>query len=477
MGLFINTNVASLNAQRNLTSSTTQLSRSFQRLSTGKRINSARDDAAGLAISTRFTAQIRGLNQAVRNTNDGISMAQTIEGALQESTNILQRMRELSVQAANDINTAKDRESINSEIQQLISELNRIGDTTTFNNQKVINGDFVQSFFHVGANAYETLGIRVRDARATNLGLAAVQTTDTPVGDGVFDRLNADGQVLINGVTIRTTDVTDDTLSTTLQSSSAIAKAAAINDMSEYHGVTARVLETRLDGNADIQGGLLDSTNYFTLNGQVITGFTVVGDDANGELLAQINAISAKTGVIASLDDDQRLVLTAVDGRNIDITIEGNADQFTGLAEATTFAALELRSEDQFTVDGNANALAAIGFANNQIVGVTRTNSVASVDVLTRDAANRAIEVLDRALAQIAQDRSDLGAVQNRLESTVSNLSTVSENLTASRSRIEDADFAEESAQLARNQILQQAGASILAQANQSGQVALSLLG
>ena len=476
MGLFINTNVASLNAQRNLTQSTKSLGRTFQRLSTGKRINSAADDAAGLAISTRFTAQIRGLNQAVRNTNDGISMAQTVEGALQESTNILQRMRELAVQAANDINTEKDRESLNAEVEQLIGELNRIGDTTTFNSQKVINGDFVQSFFHVGANARETLTIRVRDARATALGLAAVATAAN-VSDAVLDRNGNGGAVQINGITIRTTSVTDDTLSTTQQASSAIAKATAINDMTDFHGVTARALETELAAGQDITAGTLDSANFLQINGEVITGFNVVVDDANSELTDQINSVSTKTGVIASLDENQQLVLTAVDGRNIEVNVEGNAGAITGLnADSVTRAGLEFSSEDQYSITDVDGGLAALGFAADQLIGVTRQNAVSTVSVLDRVEANRTIEVVDRALAQISQDRSDLGAVQNRLESTVRNLTTVSENLTASRSRIEDADFAMEAATLAKNQILQQAGTSILAQANQAGQIALSLL-
>ncbi len=477
MGLFINTNIASLNAQRNLSRSTSQLGRSFQRLSTGKRINSAADDAAGLSISTRFTAQIRGLNQAVRNTNDGISMAQTVESALQESTNILQRMRELAVQAANDINTLEDRESLNAEVDQLISELNRIGDTTTFNSQKVINGDFVQSFFHVGANARETLAIRVRDARATALGLAAVVTADA-VSDAALDRLGNNEAVQINGITIRSTNVTDDTLSTTQQAASAIAKAAAINDMTEFHDVTARALETELSTGENITAGTLNSTDYFVLNGEIITGFDVVVDDANNELVDQINLVSNRTGVTASLDDNQQLVLTAVDGRNIQVETFGDADTITGLAdgETVTRAGLEFVSEEDFSIEDIDGGLAALGFADDQLVGVTRQNSVATVSVLDRTEANRTIEVIDRALAQISEDRSDLGAVQNRLESTVRNLTTVSENLSASRSRIEDADFAQEAAELARNQILQQAGTSILAQANQAGQIALSLL-
>ena len=196
MGLFVNTNISSVNTQRAMNSSTGKLSRTFQRLSTGLRINNARDDAAGLAISTRFTAQVRGLSQAVRNTNDGISLVQTVEGALQETTNILQRMRELSVQAANDVNTSADRRSINSEVSQLVSELNRISEATTFNDQKVLNGDFVQGFFHVGHKANETLSVSVKDASARSLGRAAVHTTEVVTGDALD---KGAGDLLING--------------------------------------------------------------------------------------------------------------------------------------------------------------------------------------------------------------------------------------------------------------------------------------
>ena len=211
MGLYVMTNNASLNAQRNLSNNMNSFNRTYQRLSSGLRINSARDDAAGLSISTRFTSQIRGLNQAMRNTNDGISLAQTVEGALQESTAILQRMRELSVQAANDVNTQADRVSINEEIQQLVTELNRIGDTTTFNGQNVLDGQYIQKFMHVGFKARETVDVTVSDARATALGRTALVETAV-VTTNAFDK--AGGSVIINNITIRNTTATDDTVST-----------------------------------------------------------------------------------------------------------------------------------------------------------------------------------------------------------------------------------------------------------------------
>ena len=476
MGLFINTNIASINARRNLLGSSKDLSRSFQRLSSGLRINSAADDAAGLAISTRFTSQIRGLSQAVRNTNDGISMAQTIEGALQETTSILQRIRELAVQSASDVNTAADRESLDAEVTQLIDELNRIGDTTTFNNQNVLNGESVQTFFHVGANARETLAFGIKDARATSLGRAAVLTSAA-----VTSLAFADGDVALNGVSIRATTTPDDTVSTSLATSSAIAKAAAINDSTKHTGVTARALETVANAGNNVTAGTLDSSNYVEINGVTITGFNVSNDDADDTLVTEINAESGKTGVVASLDSNNDLVLTAVDGRNIQVNTVGNGGAISGLngaaaGDTVTTARLEINSDDLIRITGTAAAKA--GFASNdEIVGVTSSNAVSTVNLLSREASNRAIEVIDRAIEQVSADRAELGAVQNRLESTVSNLSNVVENISSSRSRILDADFAFESAALARNQILQQAGTSILAQANQQPQQALALIG
>jgi len=472
MGLYVMTNMASINAQRTLGSNARLLNRTYKRLSSGIRINSAADDAAGLAISTRFTSQIRGINTAVRNTNDGISMAQTLEGALTESTAILQRMRELSVQAANDINTGADRESIDAEVQQLITELDRIGETTVFNDQQVLNGDFVQRFFHVGANANETVAVTVRDARAGALGRTALITSSV-VTTHAFSKGN--GDVQINGITIRDTTITDDALSTSFATGSAIAKAQAINDASDFTGVTAKVLETSDEANGDIQGGQLDESNFIRINGEVITGFEIITDDANSELVSQINSISQETGVVAKLDENYRLVLTAVDGRNIEIEAVGNGTAITGLGEGVTTAGLELESEKQFFVDG-ANFDYA-GFNTNQIVGVTAINSVATVNVLDRQSANRTIQVVDRALEQISADRAGLGALQNRLNNTINNLGSISENISAARSRILDADFAFESANLARHQIIQQAGTTILSQANQATQAAVSLLG
>jgi len=478
MGLYINTNVASLNAQRNLTNSTSSLSRSFQRLSSGLRINGAKDDAAGLAISNRLTAQIRGLNQAVRNTNDGISLAQTAEGALGETQNILQRVRELSVQSANDTNSASDRESLQAEVEQLTAEINRIGETTTFNNNKILDGSFLGASFHVGANSRETITVNVADGRATSLGRQA-RNDGTVVSAGVSI---ASGSLAVNGVSIRGTVAADDSVSTTLNDGSAVAKAAAINDSTKFTGVRAIVNKSEDSNNADITNGVLNSVDFIKVNGETITGITVQNGDADDTLVNAINAVTDKTGVIASLNDASQLVLTAQDGRNIEVTASTvAAASITGLNSEVTGGSLTLQAERQVTINnGTANINAGTGFGTGQgefIYGVNNANTVSTIDITSREGANLAIDIADVAIGQVSSIRADLGAVQNRLESTINNLNATAENLSAARSRILDADFASETAQFTRNQIIQQAGVSVLAQANQQPQVALSLLG
>jgi len=481
MGLFVNTNVSSLNAQRSLNKTTNSLGRSFQRLASGLRINTAKDDAAGLAISARLSSQINGLNQAVRNTNDGISLAQTVEGALEESGNILQRVRELGVQAANDTNTQSDRESIQAEVDQLIGELDRIAETTTFNNQKVLDGSFSGARFHVGANSRESIDVSVADARSDQLGRQARYSSANDIQVEGGNQAILDNDVVINAVTIRATTAADDELSTTLADASAIAKAAAINDSSEFTGVRASVEATVVVASTNISAVTLDSTNNIAINGEIITSFRVEDSDADGSLVSSINAVSGDTGVVASLDESHQLVLTAEDGRNIEVTVSGNATRL-GLAAAAgttvTGGRVTLQSEDQYFMEGNAiDKLGDVGGNGATLFGVNSDHAMSSVDVTTREGANQAIEIADVAISQVSTIRADLGAIQNRMESTIRNLSTSAENLSAARSRILDADFADETAKFARNQILQQAGISVLAQSNGQPNVALSLLG
>jgi len=457
MALTINTNIASLNAQRNLNKSQGALAKSMQRLSSGLRINSAKDDAAGLAISNRMTAQIRGLNQAARNANDGISMAQTAEGALQESTNILQRMRELAVQAANDTNSATDRQSIQAEVDQLISELDRIANTTSFNGRKLLDGSMTNATFQVGANAGQTISFSIAAAGSTDLGQIAQATGSSAVNGTASNGSN----IQINGVNVvDSSTFVDGTAGKTSDSALALAKAINASGV----GARAEAQATSLTVDASL-GISADAT--LTLNGKVVfdgTGTPTTLDD----VAKQINVFSGDTGVTATVNGTN-IVLTAADGRNIDITTAGGTTN--PFSVGTTRGSIKLTSQDNITLDAGNSIL---GFTGTTIAKDTATLS--SVKVTTASDASSAIDRIDSAISTIDSIRGDLGAVQNRFESTIANLQNVAENLSAARSRILDADIAQETSSMTKNNILQQAGVSVLAQANQAPQLALSLL-
>jgi len=615
MAQIINTNIASLNAQRNLTRSQSQLNISLQRLSSGLRINSAKDDAAGLAISERFTTQIRGLNQAARNANDGISLAQTAEGALGEASNALQRIRELAIQSANSTNSVSDRTALNSEAQQLLSEIQRNAQTTSFNGQKILDGSFSTAQFQVGAEANQTISFGISGA-TTNL-LGAYQSTSTAaVGTTAFDGSN----LTINGVAVAASAATS---SAGVTVGSAAAKVTAINAVTSQTGVTATATTT-LTGVAPISGKGLNNGDL-VINGisvgSIASASTAVAQAQNAA--TAINAVSNQTGVTATRNTSTGvLTLTAADGRDIKIAagnaataqivtdvynatgldastganptgsntqtlkIDTNAtfvsagttntneiivgDTFTvggltyefydsagsysgsnvgvgvalaatenaiataiqtaiaaqrtagtttagatvatnvvtvtqavlgneglsytetvadgvgvivqstestgtdavGTTAVTTGGTLTLSSDKNFTFTGTAGQLTAAGLTSAS----TALTQLDTVDISTTSGANSAIAVLDGALAQISTIRADLGAIQNRFESTVANLTATSENLSSARSRVQDADFASETAALTRAQILQQAGVAILSQANALPQLVLSLL-
>jgi flagellin len=493
MAITINTNVMSLNAQRNLGTSQSALSQSMQRLSSGLRINSAKDDAAGLAISDRMTSQIRGLNQAARNANDGISLAQTAEGALQESTNLLQRMRELAVQSANDTNTAEDRASLQAEVDQLISELDRIASNTTFNGKNLLDGSMTNATFHVGANANQSISFDIGDARATSLGSNATTTTTglNVVAATAADSLTSmDGIISINGTSI---SVTSDGVSTVDADSSALALANGINAKSATTGVTATVNATTANlGTIAAEGGGLTGTD-FQINGVNIEVGAIAAGDANGNLVDAINAVSSQTGVTAALNSSNEMVLTAEDGRNIQLQTDDTAatDVFSAFAldpgnDGTTASAaanievtgtITLDSDEAIVISGSLVGATHGATLSAGTTAVSTTNSMTNVDISTQDGANSSITNIDRAIAQIDTSRGDLGAVQNRFESTIANLNNVAENLSAARSRILDADIAQETSNMTKQNILQQAGVAVLSQANQVPQLALSLLG
>lgn len=615
MPQFINSNISSLTAQRNLNTSQNDLNTSLQRLSSGLRINSAKDDAAGLAISERFTSQIRGLNQAIRNANDGVSLAQTAEGALAADTGSLQRIRELAIQSANSTNSASDRQALNNEVSQLLAEVQRVGQTTQFNGQNILDGTFSSAQFQVGANANQTISFGITGA-TTNL-LGAYQATGTSVSGTALDGTNFS----INGVTVGASAATS---AAGVTAESATAIATAINSKTNESGVSA-VASNSVTGIAPIAGAAL-SNGELVING---VGIGAVAADATAatqgsNAAAAINAKTAQTGVAAVADASTgALTLSTSDGRDITVTTNGtngatrqaaiqNIYNATGIdagdgadptvneiATLTFINAVEgsgtgLTDNDTVAVGGqtfefvtstgtgtsgnvevligaggsSTNSIIALNAAINTetaagrntvnsvittaatvitltstelgddtvaaagafaesstnggaLVGLVTTTGVlpaddtdgvttrgtitlssaedftlagsnlgnaglssasssltllSSVDISTVAGSNAAIGILDGALSQVSTIRSSLGAIQNRFESTISNLSTTSENLSAARSRIQDADFASETAALTRAQILQQAGVSILAQANSLPQNVLALL-
>jgi flagellin len=502
MAITINTNVASLNAQRNLNNSQAALNNAMQRLSSGLRINSAKDDAAGLAISDRMTSQIRGLNQAARNSNDGISLAQTAEGALQETTNILQRMRELAVQSANDTNSASDRSSLQSEVNQLKQEMTRIAETTTFNGKKLLDGSMTTAQFQVGANANQTISFGINSAAATELGNHALSSNNegaTSIEAAVAATSNA---TLAQTLTIVGPQGSANTGTSIVDGSSANSIAGTLNNLSAETGVTAEARTT-----ATLDTLSVDGTVGFTLQGTNDTAIAISATVTRTNLssLAQaINDQAGNTGISASLaGDNKSITLTQSAGHDIKLasfmhSVGADASlKITGTEDAhlptDTSAAITMSSggndkatvggEVSFSSSGSFNISSSVdaggGSLFNNAAGdanVSKLSSIDNVDITSVEGSANAIKSIDGAIGQIDSMRGDLGAIQNRFESTIANLNNVSENLSAARSRIMDADIAQETSAMIKNNILQQAGVSILVQANQAPQMALSLL-
>jgi flagellin len=489
MAISVSTNVASLNAQRNLTKSSTNLQTSMQRLSSGMRINSAKDDAAGLQISNRLTSQINGLGVAQRNANDGISMAQTAEGAMQSSSDILQRMRDLALQSANGSNSSKDRTAMQKEVNSLQAELTRIADTTSFGGQKLIDGTFGSKSFQVGSNANEVIDISLKSTAADAIGVnsAILKGTTANTGFGAAIISTAAGTLVASNVAGGSVQVDNNTASTINAGSTAKAAAESINLSSSTTGVTASArTEVKISSLGD------PGTVSFSLN--TINISAVVTDKTDlSSIAAAVNDKSTQTGVTATINSDKSLSI--VDSTGKDITLKSftnsgttktvnvasvDADGTAGTAITLTGGAagdtaritgtIKLNSENAFALTTSSTTIAAAS-------STSALDSISTIDLSTAAGSQSALSVIDGALAQIDSQRADLGAVQNRFGHTISNLANIQENVSASRSRIQDTDFAVETAQMTKNQILQQAGTSILAQSNQLPQAALSLLG
>lgn len=471
MAMQINTNVFSENAQRNLSKTLAPMQKSMERLSSGLRINTAADDAAGLAITTRMTSLINGYTVAERNANDGISLVQTAEGAMSEISGMLQRIRDLALQSSNDTLSVSNRADLQKEVTELVGEITRVGTTVTFNGQKLLDGSFSGKKFQVGAEANETISVSIEDLRASALGASALTTSTADVDANAI----ASGDVIINGTTIAASVATDDTKSFASNSASAIAKAAAINKSAGTTGVIATVVATDKVAPGAVAAGSLVAGDL-VINGVDIGAVAgVLVNDSDNKLINAINAKASSTGVTAALNAGV-VTLTAADGRNITTsgTAGGAAIHLFAAAAATDLGRIQLSSTQSFTVSG-ANAAARTGVAV-ATYNVDYTNVVSNISLTTTTGAQSAIQVLDTALQQIVTKRAQIGAYQNRLTSTIATLQVGRENNMAARSRIQDADFAIETAILTRSQVLQQAGTAMLAQANMAPQGALSLL-
>ncbi|HSC80157.1 MAG TPA: flagellin [Chitinolyticbacter sp.] len=532
----INTNIPSLNAQRNLDKSQGDLNQSLQRLSSGLRINSAKDDAAGLAISERMTSQIRGSTQAQRNANDGISLAQTGEGALAQMGDILQRIRELAVQSGNATNSAGDREAINAEVSQLTSELERFAQTTQFNGQKLFDGTFTAAVYQIGANANETILATTTNLRTNQYGsyqigagngtgaktISNVLTSGSTFAPGASGIVNAAGVAVsasgtfsINGISISVDD-TD----------MAREIAAKINQAGTGVKASARTETVVSMGSGTFSLALASKSSTF----QSVT-FNVDDSNNNGSIdadeyaqpVSAFNSKSSQTGVTAQVETftdttgttRYGVKLVAEDGSNIALSsASGIASGIGGSMEYWNYDTASSSGLSQRLASGvvfSAGSTGSAYFAGQVVLNAAESYSITTdtaaftsgvfftavdgtsvfgsgssfqadlktvetLDVSTVENATQALRIVDDALTSINDQRAKFGALQSRFSATIANLATTTENLSAARSRIQDTDFAAETANLTRGQILQQAGTAMLAQANQLPQQVLSLL-
>ncbi len=468
MVMSVNTNISSLNAQKNLATSQSKLSTAIERLSSGMRINSAKDDAAGLAISTRFTTQINGLNTAVANANDGISLAQTTESALNEVTNNMQRIRQLAVQSANATNSDSDRAALDAEVQQRLSEITRISQQTTFNGRHVLDGTFGNAAFQIGANVGETISVDLsQGAGASQIGQIA--TTSSADASAAFQ-----GPLTLSG--------TDLTL--TVGSGSAVGITGTFTNVSELASAINRVAGTNV-ATIDANGEMLvtaDATNSLTFAGTgagdigIVT--TTIATSGNA---TTTKAFDATAGNVEFAAGDLSINGKGVEGKFKSAQALVDKVNSMGIAGVSAYydadaKSIHLNSQSNMSVETTVSTAAADLFGTGGDFAVADGSFLDKSSIATVSGANDTISRIDSALTTVSSMRSDLGAVQNRFTSTIANLQTISQNLSASRSQILDADFASETANMSSANILQQAGVAVLAQANASTQGVLQLL-
>ena len=472
MAISVNTNVTSMKAQNSLNGANSKLSMSMERLSSGLRINSAKDDAAGLQISNRMTSQINGIGVAMRNANDGISIAQTAEGAMGESTNILQRMRDLSLQSANGSNSDEDRSAMQKELSALQEELTRISTTTSFGGQKLLDGEYGTQKFQVGSNANETISVTISNTSATSIGQNAVK------GNGT-----AFGQTTATTLATQALTATTDTLTISGNlGSSNVTYTSGDSATTIVGAINSAATGVKAEASVSATIGALSSADTAILT---IGSDTFDLADYKGDM-AKLSSDIGIAGYDASYDSDSReisVTAKAVDGIQIaeagtnasaTVNLDGTAIGTGASATLSKTSAISLTSSGEFKV---------AGATVNELVNLTATggdsnlDSVSAINISESTGAQDALAVIDAALAGIDSQRADLGAVQNRMSFTISNLSNIQSNVTDARSRIQDVDFASETAELTKQQILSQTSSAMLAQANQLPQTALSLLG
>lgn len=501
MAMVINTNMLSLTSQNALSKSGSSVATAMERLSTGLRINSAKDDAAGLAITDRMTTQVNGLSQAIRNANDAISLSQTAEGAMEETTNMLQRMRTLAIQSANASNSSSDRASLQSEVDQLIAEIDRIANTTTFNSQKILNGTFSNASFHVGANANETIRVSISSTQTDDLG----QINSVAFSGWNLADVSASAATPASGVLAQTLTFTVDGVASTVgvtAGDSAATIADSVNANVDSISADART-GARITASSDTSSDRYD----ITINGTTISAIDAAGSDTGmgAAIAAAIQGSSALANL--SVTDNGDGTVDIIDETGADIVFNDVTETVTvgtlgftvsEMSYAGTFSApttvadtegAYVTGDIKFTTSLDSTSTISlhsstgVGYVTTATTtgagGGTITEETAridDVDISTVSGANTALALIDAAIATIDGQRADLGAIQNRMEYTVANLTSVVENVSAARSRVQDADFAAETANLTRAQILQQAGLAMLAQANAHPQNVLSLL-
>ncbi|WP_294196634.1 flagellin [uncultured Sphingomonas sp.] len=469
----INTNTSAMRATNASSMASKALSTSMERLSTGKRINSAKDDAAGLAIANRMSSQTKSMAMAVRNANDGISLAQTAEGAMSEVTNMLTRMKELATQSANGTLQDSDRTALQSEMTQLTAEVNNVSKTTSFNGVNLLDGSSNSVKLQTGINANQNISMALTDTRASTLGLTA-QVVSTQISATAFAA--PAGTPPVPNITVNGQDI--NAVAATPKDAKAIA--ALVNATTANSGVTATAKNS-----ISATVGTISTGNTLTIGDgttNTVVTMTAAEKDVNS-LAAKINStLSNVSGnqINASVDSNGKLQLTSKDGSNISLA-NSSGSIVTNITDAgnnstAPSGTTAVVSRGTVTLEGAGGTGVTIGGADPGKAGFT-AGSTSAISIASQTGASAAMSVIDNALDQVSAARGTMGAAQNRLESTVNNLTTTSTNLSDAKSRIEDADFSTETTALAKAQILGQASTAMLAQANQSQQGVMKLLG